>query len=60
MVGNNVIAVDWEVDVVNRDGLVIYNQGVSIITSRLGKATHVTVYMAVTGDKFRQAWSVSA
>jgi ketosteroid isomerase-like protein len=59
MVGNNVTAVDWEVDVVNRGGLEVHNGGVSIITSRLGKATDVAVFMAVTGDKVRQAWGVA-
>lgn len=58
-VGNNVIAVEWEADVQNRDGLQVHNNGVSIITSKLGKATHITVYMSVTGKTFRQAWGVA-
>jgi ketosteroid isomerase-like protein len=58
-IGNNVIAVEWEADVKNRDGLEVSNNGVSIITSRLGKATFICVYMSVTGEKFREAWGVS-
>jgi ketosteroid isomerase-like protein len=58
-IGNNVIAVEWEVEVKNRDGLQVMNNGVSIIRSRRGKATHITVYMAVTGTKFREAWGVN-
>lgn len=59
IVGNNIIAVEWEADVKNREGLQVKNSGVSIITSRFGKATHLTVYMSVTGKKFRQAWGVA-
>jgi ketosteroid isomerase-like protein len=58
-VGNNVIAVEWEAEVKNRAGLHVTNSGVSIITSRLGKAAHITVYMSATGEKFREAWGVS-
>jgi ketosteroid isomerase-like protein len=58
LVGNNVIAVEWEAEVVNRAGLQVKNNGVSIITSKLGKATYITVYMSVTGEKFREAWGV--
>jgi ketosteroid isomerase-like protein len=60
LVGNNVIAVEWDAEVKNRDGLQVKNNGVSIIRSRRGKATHITVYMAVTGQKFREAWGVSS
>jgi ketosteroid isomerase-like protein len=56
--GNNVIAVQWETEVVNRDGLQVKNSGVSIVTARRGKAIHIRVYMSVTGDKFRAAWGV--
>jgi ketosteroid isomerase-like protein len=59
LVGNNVIAVQWEAEVVNRAGLRVCNDGVSIVTARLGKATHIQVYMSATGDKFRAAWGVS-
>jgi ketosteroid isomerase-like protein len=59
LIGTNVIAVEWEAEVKNRDGLQVKNNGVSIIKSRLGKATHITVYMSVTGKKFREAWGVA-
>jgi len=58
LVGNNTLAVEWDADVKNRSGLQVHNDGVSIVTSRMGKATYIKVYMSTTGDLFRKAWGV--
>ncbi len=58
MVGNNLIAVQWEAEVTNRQGLHVKNDGVSIVESRGGKAVYLRVYMSVLGDEFRGAWGV--
>ena len=56
MIGNNVIAIEWEVDVVNRDGLEFHNSGVTIATVRMGKAVHSQDYFSDTGEKLRAVW----
>ena len=56
MIGNNVIAIEWEVDVVNRDGLEFHNSGVTIATVRKGKAVHSQDYFSDTGEKLRAVW----
>lgn len=58
MLGDNLIAVQWEAEVTNRQGLHVKNDGVSIVESRRGKAVNLRVYMSVLGDEFRRAWGV--
>ncbi len=56
LIGNNVIAIEWEVDIVNRDGLAIHNSGVNMTTVRRGKAVYTQDYISDTGENFRAAW----
>jgi ketosteroid isomerase-like protein len=56
MIGNNVVAIEYEVDVVNRDGLEFHNSGVTIATVRKGKAVHSQDYFSDTGEKLRAVW----
>ena len=56
LIGNNVIAIEWEIDIVNRDGLAFHNSGVSMITVRRGKAVYTQEYISDTGEDFRAVW----
>ena len=56
VVGNNVIAMYWEVELTNRDGLDAHNSGVSVISLRRDKAIHAQDFIFDTGEIFRTAW----
>ena len=56
MIGNNVVAIEYEVDVVNRDGLEFHNSGVTIATVRRGKAVYSQDYFSDTGVNLRAIW----
>jgi ketosteroid isomerase-like protein len=56
MIGNNVVAIEHEVDVVNRDGLEFQNSGVTIATVRRGKAVYTQGYFSDTGENLRAIW----
>ena len=56
MVGNNVIATHWEVDVTNRDGFEGHNSGVSVVSLRRGKVVHAHDFIFDTGEVFQAAW----
>ncbi|GIV96904.1 MAG: hypothetical protein KatS3mg057_1561 [Herpetosiphonaceae bacterium] len=57
LVGNNVVATRWDVEVVNRDGWQGQNSGVTVTTLRGGKAVHIQDFIFDTGPAFRTAWS---
>lgn len=56
LVGNNVVATRWDVEVVNRDGREGTNSGVTVTTLRRGKAVHIQDFIFDTGPAFRAAW----
>ncbi len=56
LVGNNVVATRWDVEVVNRDGRQGQNSGVTVTTLRRGKAVHIQDFIFDTGPAFRAAW----
>ncbi len=56
MVGNNVVAMRWEVELTNREGFDSHNSGVSVISLRRGKVVHVQDFLFDTGEKFHTAW----
>ena len=56
LIGNNVVAIEYEVDVVNRDGLKFHNSGVTVATVRRGKAVFSQDYFSDTGKNLRAVW----
>lgn len=58
-VGTNVVSAHWDVDLTNRDGKKVQNNGVTVINIKFGKALVVTDYIFDTGNKFRTAWGVA-
>lgn len=56
MTGSNTATVYWENEVTNRDGLTVHNSGMTLITTKFGKAIFVQDFLFNTGDQFRAAW----
>lgn len=54
--GSNVIAMQWDLEVVNREGLEGRNSGVTMATIRRGKVVHLQDFIFDTGDRFHAAW----
>jgi len=55
-VGNNVVAVHWNLHLTNREGRAGENSGVSVVTIRGGKVVQVKDFLFDTGDEFRRIW----
>lgn len=55
LIGNNVVAVEWDIAGENKDGAQFSNSGVSIIEIRGMKARHVQDYF-YSYDKLQKAW----
>ncbi|MBT8352417.1 MAG: nuclear transport factor 2 family protein [Deltaproteobacteria bacterium] len=56
-VGTNVVTVEWDEDNINKDGKRVQVSGVTVITLRFGKATHVKDYLFATDEELKEAWS---
>jgi len=59
LVGNNVIAVRWNLKLKNREGKVGKNSGVTVVTVRGGKAVAVQDYIFDLGDEFHRNWGAA-
>ena len=55
MTGTNHVAVEWDVNLKNRDGLEIQNSGVTTINLRMGKAVLIRDYM-FDMEKAKEGW----
>lgn len=55
-VGTNVVAVNFDEEVTNRDGNKFQIKGVTVINLKFGKATHAEDYIFNTGEELRKAW----
>jgi hypothetical protein len=56
-VGTNVVTVEWDEENINKDGNKVQFRGVTVITLKFGKATHVIDYIFNTDEDLRKAWS---
>lgn len=56
VVGSNVVAATWDIDLTNRVGGRYQNSGVTVITVQRGKVVYVRDYIFDTGRPFREAW----
>jgi ketosteroid isomerase-like protein len=59
VVGNNVVAAHWNVQVTSREGQKGKNSGVSIITIQRGKVVSVKDIIFDVGDEFRRSWGAA-
>jgi len=54
--GNNVVAVHWNLQLTNKDGREGHNSGVTVITSKGGKVSHVKDFIFDLGEEFKLNW----
>ena len=52
LVGNNVAAVHWDVQLKNKSGRESQNQGITLVTIRGGKAVSAVDFLFDLGDNF--------
>ena len=59
VIGNNVVAAHWNVQVTSREGQTGQNSGVSIITTQRGKVVSVKDIIFDVSDEFRRIWDAA-
>jgi ketosteroid isomerase-like protein len=57
LVGNNVVAVHWNLQLVNREKRAGQNSGVTVVSIQHGKAVLARDFIFDLGDNFRRNWS---
>jgi ketosteroid isomerase-like protein len=57
MVGTNVVAVHWNIQLTNREGRVGRNSGVTVVCIERGKAYLARDFIFDLGENFRHNWS---
>ncbi len=60
LVGNNVVAVHWNIQLINREGRVGQNSGVTVVSIKRGKVFLVKDFIFDLGDNFRRNWSAAS
>jgi len=58
LVGTNIVAAHWNINLTNRDGKEIQNSGVTIIETKFGKALYVKDFLFDTGATWKAGWGV--
>lgn len=59
LTGNNVVAVHWNIQLTNRDGIEGQNSGVTLITIKGGKVFQVKDFIFDLGENFKLNWSAA-
>jgi ketosteroid isomerase-like protein len=59
LVGTNVVAVHWNIQLTNRERRVGANSGVSVVSIARGKVFLVKDFIFDLGDNFRRNWSAA-
>ena len=59
LVGNNVVAVHWNLTLKNREGFTTQNSGVTVVSIHGGKAFRAQDFIFDLGDNFKRAWSAA-
>jgi ketosteroid isomerase-like protein len=55
--GSNVISAQWDLELVNKDGMSFSNSGVTVLTIKGAKVIHGQDFMTVTdGEEYKKAW----
>jgi ketosteroid isomerase-like protein len=57
LLGTNVVAVHWNIHLVNREGRQGQNSGVTVVRIKGGKVSVVKDFIFDLGDNFRRNWS---
>ncbi len=59
LAGNNVVAVHWNIQLTNREGVGGQTSGVSVITIKGGKVAQVQDFIFDLGNNFKLNWSAA-
>ena len=59
MSGTNVVAVHWNINLTNREGRVGQNSGVTVISIKGGKVSHIKDFIFDLGTNFKLNWSAA-
>lgn len=55
--GNNVISAQWDLEMVNKNGMRFSNSGVTLLTIRGAKVVQGQDFMTITGgEEYKKAW----
>jgi len=57
--GTNVVAVHWDIRLVNREGRQGQNSGVTVVSIKAGKVSSVKDFIFDLGDNFRHNWGAA-
>lgn len=55
-VGSNVVAVEWDEESTNKEGIESKFTGVTVITLKVGKATNAKDYIFASDEEIKRAW----
>jgi len=57
LVGNNVISAQWDLEIINKDGMSFSNSGVTLLTIKAAKVVQGQDFMTISdGDEYKKAW----
>jgi ketosteroid isomerase-like protein len=57
LVGNNVISAQWDLELVNKDGISFHNSGVTLLTIKGAKVVQGQDFMTISdGDEYKKLW----
>lgn len=59
LVGTNVVAVHWNLQLTNRAGRVGQNSGVTVVSIKRGRVSGVRDFIFDLGDNFRRNWGAA-
>ena len=57
LVGNNVISAQWDLEIVNKDGMSFSNSGVTLLTIKGAKVVQGQDFLTISdGDEYKKLW----
>ena len=59
MIGDNVVAVEWDADITNIDGIHLQYSGVAMMTVCRKKVIRVVLYVFLTGEQLKALWGLT-
>ena len=59
MTGDNVVAIEWDAEITNIDGIHFKYSGVAMMTVRRRKVIRVVLYVFLTGEQLKNLWGLT-
>ena len=56
LTGDNVVAVEWDADITNVEGIHMQYSGVAVMTIRRRKLIRMVLYVFLTGEQLKTLW----